>query len=729
MTDDFEKELIERIGNAISTGDDATLLQELNEYIGLLRELNRMEEAYAIGDKIVALLEKMNLKDTVPYGTSLLNIATAYRMGGRLEEALKLYSEVKEVYLKTLPEDSMLMASLYNNMSLLLQEMGDINSSIEALKSALYIAEKNEAVYEAAVTNANLANSYLALGDKEKAKAHALKAKELFESDNDLDTHYAAALYVLGNLEEDKAGALSHLSEALKIMERDLGQNEFYFRINDAMEKKGYKAENGLSLSKSFYSEYFKDIIANEFKDYSHKLAVGLVGRGSDCFGYDDEYSRDHDWGPGFLIWTDKETYAAIGDKLQAAYDGLPKEYKGYKVAPVVSGHKRRGVFVIEDFYIDLLGKWPIEKIDYLSIPDYAFATAVNGQIFTDYAGEFTRIRNILLAGYPKSVLLKKVAETAALFCQNLEYNYERALKRGDVITADIFKAEGLKYALKLAHLLENKYPPHDKWLLRSAESLDIAPGFLPIFMAVYKGENPATLGAFFANYMYQNGFISDVDDYLDHHVEELLFKSEIVDLTHEELVNRITKAEFAAFDEVENEGGRASCQDDFFTFDIMRKSQYLTWTDEMLLQLIYDFEMEGKKGHNLITEKYGRMMESTAPKRYAEIKDNFPEISPEKKQIIEAVVKIQVTWMEEFAAKYPKLAGKARSIHTYEDGPYNTSYETYLRGEISTYSDKMLQLYAAFIASYARQGENLAFATFTNTVHLYGYASLDEAK
>ena len=65
---------------------------------------------------------------------------------------------------------------------------------------------------------------------------------------------------------------------------------------------------------------------------------------------------------------------------------------------------------------------------------------------------------------------------------------------------------------------------------------------------------------------------------------------------------------------QVKNLGGRADCQDDWFTFSIMRISQYLTWNKTMLLQYSYDFARELERGHNLIEEKYGRMMESTAP-------------------------------------------------------------------------------------------------------------------
>lgn len=84
---------------------------------------------------------------------------------------------------------------------------------------------------------------------------------------------------------------------------------------------------------------------------------------------------------------------------------------------------------------------------------------------------------------------------------------------------------------------------------------------------------------------------------------------------------------------------------------------------------------------------------------------------------------------MEEFAAQYPHLADNARSVHTAEDSLYNTSYETYLRGEISTYSDKMLELYGRFVVEYAMAGRNLAYDIMTNSVHLYGYENLEAAE
>lgn len=199
--------------------------------------------------------------------------------------------------------------------------------------------------------------------------------------------------------------------------------------------------------------------------------------------------------------------------------------------------------------------------------------------------------------------------------------------------------------------------------------------------------------------------------------------------MSKEEKIELIVELEWKAFDKVQNEGGRADCQDDWDTFQVMRKSQYLTWTEEMIDEYLWYFNECMKAGRNLITEKYGRMMESTVPWEYEKIKDKLPVLSEERKQITEAVVKIQVEWMEAFAKEFPNMAGNARSIHTAEDRVFNTSYETYLRGELGTYSEELLGMYGRFIAGLAREGKNLARLTMENTARLYGYDSLESAE
>mgnify|MGYP003293793124 CR=1 FL=1 len=133
--------------------------------------------------------------------------------------------------------------------------------------------------------------------------------------------------------------------------------------------------------------------------------------------------------------------------------------------------------------------------------------------------------------------------------------------------------------------------------------------------------------------------------------------------------------------------------------------------------------------GWNMISEKYARMMESNDPIGYLTVKDCLPVIDEQRKLIQEEIIQIQVKWMEEFAYLYPKLAYNARSIRSEDDEIDNTSYETYLRGEMSTYSEKTFILYSGFIISLLKEQRNLAKEIMEQTAKLYGYESLQEAE
>ena len=196
-----------------------------------------------------------------------------------------------------------------------------------------------------------------------------------------------------------------------------------------------------------------------------------------------------------------------------------------------------------------------------------------------------------------------------------------------------------------------------------------------------------------------------------------------------EDLINSIVEAEWIQFDKVNNQGGRASCQDDRTTFFIMRKSQFEYWTEEMLESYLDDLRFADNTGWNLLTEKYARMMESTDPAGYKELKDRLPKRSPERLARQDEVVELQVGWMEALAAKFPKVAGRARSIRATEDSMYNTSYETYLRGELGTYSDRTFNLYYEYMKDLKTKGDNLALKIIAKSANMYGYEDLEDAE
>ena len=196
-----------------------------------------------------------------------------------------------------------------------------------------------------------------------------------------------------------------------------------------------------------------------------------------------------------------------------------------------------------------------------------------------------------------------------------------------------------------------------------------------------------------------------------------------------EQLINEIIEREWEQFQYVQNEGGRASCQDDHETFVIMRKSQFMNWTEALLESYRQDL-IEAEANHwNLLTEKYARMMESTAPEQYKELAPILPKRSKERIEMQEKMIAQQMRWEEDFASRYPAIASTGRVLHTSEDTPWDTSIETYARGEISTYSDRTVELLKELYDQMAADHENLSENTLRNMTALYGYESLEQAE
>lgn len=194
-----------------------------------------------------------------------------------------------------------------------------------------------------------------------------------------------------------------------------------------------------------------------------------------------------------------------------------------------------------------------------------------------------------------------------------------------------------------------------------------------------------------------------------------------------EDLIRKIVEIEWRMFQNVRNIGGVAPCQEDFETFEIMRYSQAMTWAEATLESYFDDLMTAEEKGINLITEKYARMMESTSPLEYARIQHLIPSLAAAAPPLIDKIVDVALKWQEELVEKYPHLTRRGRPIHSSEDTPVTTSLETYLRGELSTYSLRTLQLHYEDVMNYVREARNGAMLTLKYTIKRYGYNSLEE--
>lgn len=191
-----------------------------------------------------------------------------------------------------------------------------------------------------------------------------------------------------------------------------------------------------------------------------------------------------------------------------------------------------------------------------------------------------------------------------------------------------------------------------------------------------------------------------------------------------------VVEHEWDQFQRVNNEGGRADCQGDWPTFHQMRLSQFLVWPLPLLESYAADLDDADRTGRNLLTEKYARMMESTEPDRYArEIAPYLPVLDAARVVRQETVVETQVRWALAFRERYPHLGQAMRTLTTSQDTLTDTSFETYLRGELGTYSERTLTGYENLVRATTAAGDNLTEQTIRWTVLLGGYADLVEAE
>ena len=222
----------------------------------------------------------------------------------------------------------------------------------------------------------------------------------------------------------------------------------------------------GLELSRAFYEEYGRPMLEEKFPEYKGRIAAGLVGHGSECFGFDDEISRDHDFEPGFCLWITDEDERLFGFRLFRAYAGLPAEFHGYRLQKrSVMGGGSKGVHTISAFYFAYTGREgaPESLEDWLYTPSFYLAEATNGEVFSDPLGKFTEIREKILYGMPPDVRLKKIASKAIAMAQTGQYNYARCLAHGESGAAGLALARFAEHCAGMIFLLNRVHAPYYK--------------------------------------------------------------------------------------------------------------------------------------------------------------------------------------------------------------------------------------------------------------------------
>lgn len=190
-------------------------------------------------------------------------------------------------------------------------------------------------------------------------------------------------------------------------------------------------------------------------------------------------------------------------------------------------------------------------------------------------------------------------------------------------------------------------------------------------------------------------------------------------------VVDEIVSLEWEMFQNTVNEGGRASCQDDYSTFDIMRRSQWEALPENVSASYLRDLHTAVSEGRNLVMEKYARIMAYTFPDEYARIRDLLPPLSDEVESLAEQISARQTDLDAEAWERYPHVRGLGRSARQ-GDIRGDTAFDVYLKGELLTYSVQTLKLYLDHMVHYSG---NIVIDILENISRLRGYESLADAE
>ena len=242
-------------------------------------------------------------------------------------------------------------------------------------------------------------------------------------------------------------------------------QHEIYARIYGCF-------MNGMDLARSYWENFGREMLNREFPEIKDKVAVGLCGSGSECLGYDDEVSQDHDFEPGFCLFLPGEDIVdrRTAFRLERAYAALPKEWMGFRrafLSPV--GGNRHGVIRLADFLLEKTGTADgcLSIAQWLSVPEQNLLEAVSGEVWQDPSGVFSKIRDTLSA-MPEDIRLRKLSGELLLMNQSGQYNYRRCLNHEEHGAAMLAAGEFVRAALHVFLLFERKYMPYYKWAFRA---------------------------------------------------------------------------------------------------------------------------------------------------------------------------------------------------------------------------------------------------------------------
>ena len=179
-----------------------------------------------------------------------------------------------------------------------------------------------------------------------------------------------------------------------------------------------------------------------------------------------------------------------------------------------------------------------------------------------------------------------------------------------------------------------------------------------------------------------------------------------------EELIREILDRELDMFVNVRSRYP-VSCQQNPEAFRLHRGAQFSAWSEETLSSYRQDLLEAAARGDNLMTLKYARM------------EGIIPPLN--ESPVIEEIADMELAFQREVHERYPVVLSGGRPLT--DDGSGKTSFVTYLKGELETYSDRTLDLLRRDIAACRDGGRNWTEEIYDRLMQRMGFSSLADAE
>jgi len=246
-------------------------------------------------------------------------------------------------------------------------------------------------------------------------------------------------------------------------------------------------AMQGLELSRRYFFDHGLPLLRRRYgEELCRRVAAGLLsgsgntGGGSDVAGFDDEISRDHNWGPRFFLLLDPRDMGECGAEIQRFLDeNLPEECCGFTLNRTSFPPNKCYVTTPRQNALDNTGfaSAPASDLDWITIPEHRLFEYTCGTIYYEPSPLITPVRQGFTY-FPDEVRLKRLG--FAFFALMLGSNGFRTARRGNVVSTQMFIAWMMECMMRIMFLARGRYAPHRKWLYHAFRQLPGVPQSMP---------------------------------------------------------------------------------------------------------------------------------------------------------------------------------------------------------------------------------------------------------